>query len=111
MPALELPENLGFAHAGGAVNQETGHAIARGIGEQRVEPIYGRLRLVESDPAVRLNPGDPVRFGQRGVAAEGGLQMGKVLVRVHDHSSTGKMGYLRKSVGVSSSGWRGGVSR
>ena len=92
MTALELPENLGFAHAGGAVDQQAGHAIARRIGEQRVEPIDGRLRLIEGDPAIRLNPDDPVRVGQLGVAAKSGLQMGNVLVGGHDHSSTGKMG-------------------
>ena len=51
-----------------------------------------RLRLIEGDPAIRLNPGDPVRVGQLGVAAKSGLQVGNVLVRDHDHSSTGKMG-------------------
>ena len=59
---------------------------------QRVEPIDGRLRLIEGDPAIRLNPGDPIRVGQLGVATKSGLQMGQVLVRDHDHSSTGKMG-------------------
>ena len=72
--------------------RSAGHAIARGIGEQRVEPIDGRLRLIESDPAIRLNSGDAVRVGQLGVAAKSGLQVGNVLVGGHDHSSTGKMG-------------------
>ena len=88
MHAFEFADDLGFPHAGIAKNEQARHAVARGISEKRVEPIERGLRLIESDPAVRLDPLDALAIRQSRAAPVGRIEVREILA-AHDHSSTG----------------------
>ena len=104
MLPLELTDNFCFPHAGVAENQQARHAVAGGIIEQRAQPIERRLRLIEADPAVGLDPMDALTIGKRGVSPIVRVEMPQFGGAAHDHSSTGKSLILLKSIGGSSSG-------
>lgn len=97
MVAQEFADDLGLAHAGVAVEQQARHAVPRRVGQKVLQAAERDPGLVEVQPPVRPDPGDPLRIGKLRLAA---IWRQEVRVVAHDHSSTPRTG----SVPGSSSG-------
>ena len=55
---FKLAHDLGLTHACVAIDQQTGHPVARRIGKQVFKASKRQSRLIEADPAVSPDPGN-----------------------------------------------------
>ena len=86
MLAAELLEDHRLAHAGPAVDEEAGHAVALRVGQQVVHRLQRHLGGRVADPSLGADPLDALVVGQ---GRQRAMARVEVLVVRHDHSSTG----------------------
>ncbi|WP_333473645.1 PIN domain-containing protein [Xanthobacter dioxanivorans] len=67
MVAQELPDDLGLAHAGVAVEEQARHTVPRRVGQKILETPERGAGLIEIEPTIRPDPGDPLRIHQSGL--------------------------------------------